>query len=95
LVSTGHFHFGGINNYREKKGALVTLVNYVAHPPSVDFNPVFAPTVSISSAVLDADIIISMPRFKTHGLTIITGAIKNSYGPQYVPPQLNNHEAPS
>ena len=46
----------------------------------VDFNPVFAPTVSISSAVLDADIIISMPKFKTHGLTIITGAIKNSYG---------------
>jgi uncharacterized protein (DUF362 family)/Pyruvate/2-oxoacid:ferredoxin oxidoreductase delta subunit len=46
----------------------------------VDFNPAFAPTVSISSAVLDADIIISMPKFKTHGLTIITGAIKNSYG---------------
>ena len=47
---------------------------------NVDFNPAFAPTVSISSAVLDADIIISMPKFKTHGLTIITGAIKNSYG---------------
>ena len=46
----------------------------------VDFNPAFAPTVSISGAVLDADIIISMPKFKTHGLTIITGAIKNSYG---------------
>jgi uncharacterized protein (DUF362 family)/NAD-dependent dihydropyrimidine dehydrogenase PreA subunit len=47
---------------------------------SVDFNPSFASTVSISSAVLDADIIISMPKFKTHGLTVITGAIKNSYG---------------
>ena len=46
----------------------------------VDFNPVFASTVSISAAILDADIIISMPKFKTHGLTIITGAIKNSYG---------------
>jgi uncharacterized protein (DUF362 family)/Pyruvate/2-oxoacid:ferredoxin oxidoreductase delta subunit len=46
----------------------------------VAFNPAFAPTLSISGAVLDADIIISMPKFKTHGLTVITGAIKNSYG---------------
>ena len=29
---------------------------------------------------MDADIIISLPKFKTHGLTVITGAIKNSYG---------------
>jgi uncharacterized protein (DUF362 family)/Pyruvate/2-oxoacid:ferredoxin oxidoreductase delta subunit len=46
----------------------------------VDFNPAFAPTVSISSAILDADVVISLPKFKTHGLTVITGAIKNSYG---------------
>jgi uncharacterized protein (DUF362 family)/ferredoxin len=46
----------------------------------VDFNPAFLPTVSVSRAVLDADIIISLPKFKTHGLTVITGAIKNSYG---------------
>ena len=29
---------------------------------------------------MDADVIISLPKFKTHGLTVITGAIKNSYG---------------
>jgi len=46
----------------------------------VDFNAEFMPTVSLSKIVLDADIIISMPKFKTHGLTVITGAIKNSYG---------------
>ncbi len=46
----------------------------------VDFNPDFMPTVSLSEIVLDADIIISLPKFKTHGLTVITGAIKNSYG---------------
>ena len=46
----------------------------------VDFNPVFLPSVSLSKAVVDADIIISLPKFKTHGLTVITGAIKNSYG---------------
>lgn len=44
------------------------------------FNPAYIPEVSVSQAVLDADIIISLPRFKTHGLTVISGAIKNSYG---------------
>lgn len=46
----------------------------------VDFNPDFMSTVSLSRIVLDADIIVSLPKFKTHGLTVITGAIKNSYG---------------
>jgi uncharacterized protein (DUF362 family)/NAD-dependent dihydropyrimidine dehydrogenase PreA subunit len=44
------------------------------------FNPEFMPFVSVSQAVLDADIVISVPKFKTHGLTVLTGAIKNSYG---------------
>lgn len=47
---------------------------------TVDFDSAFASTVSLSRAVLEADIIISMPKFKTHGLTVLTGAIKNSYG---------------
>jgi uncharacterized protein (DUF362 family) len=46
----------------------------------VDFNPNFMSTVGVSRIVLEADIIISLPKFKTHGLTVITGAIKNSYG---------------
>jgi ferredoxin len=46
----------------------------------VDFNPDFISAVNISRIVLDADIIISLPKFKTHGLTVMTGAIKNSYG---------------
>jgi hypothetical protein len=46
----------------------------------IDFNAEYMPTVSLSQAVLDADIIISLPKFKTHGLTVMTGAIKNSYG---------------
>ena len=46
----------------------------------VAFNPDFMPALSLSRIVRDADIIISLPKFKTHGLTVITGAIKNSYG---------------
>jgi uncharacterized protein (DUF362 family)/NAD-dependent dihydropyrimidine dehydrogenase PreA subunit len=46
----------------------------------IPFNPEFMPSVSVSQAILDADIVISLPKFKTHGLTVISGAIKNSYG---------------
>jgi uncharacterized protein (DUF362 family)/Pyruvate/2-oxoacid:ferredoxin oxidoreductase delta subunit len=46
----------------------------------VVFNTDFMPEVSLSGIVLDADIIISLPKFKTHGLTVMTGAIKNSFG---------------
>jgi uncharacterized protein (DUF362 family)/NAD-dependent dihydropyrimidine dehydrogenase PreA subunit len=46
----------------------------------MDFKPEFMPAVSVSKIAMDADIIISLPKFKTHGLTVISGAIKNSYG---------------
>jgi len=47
---------------------------------NVGFNTAFLPTVNISRIVLEADIIVSLPKFKTHGLTTLSGAIKNSYG---------------
>ncbi|WP_440945542.1 DUF362 domain-containing protein [Methanosarcina sp. T3] len=34
----------------------------------------------ISKAVLDADVIISLPKLKTHELTLYTGAVKNFFG---------------
>jgi uncharacterized protein (DUF362 family)/NAD-dependent dihydropyrimidine dehydrogenase PreA subunit len=46
----------------------------------VPFNPDLLPTVSVSRVVLETDVLISLPKFKTHGLTVMTGAIKNSYG---------------
>jgi uncharacterized protein (DUF362 family)/NAD-dependent dihydropyrimidine dehydrogenase PreA subunit len=54
--------------------------NIGADGRKLPFNPDFLPELSISRAALDADVIISLPKFKTHGLTVITGAIKNSYG---------------
>lgn len=47
---------------------------------SMDFNPEFMAGISISKAIMEADVLISLPKFKTHGLTVLTGAIKNSYG---------------
>lgn len=40
----------------------------------------YAPTLELSEAVLDAEVVISLPKFKTHGLTILTGAVKNCFG---------------
>ncbi|MBN2160316.1 MAG: DUF362 domain-containing protein [Spirochaetes bacterium] len=36
--------------------------------------------VMVAGDVLDADIIINLPKLKTHGLTFYTGAIKNCFG---------------
>ena len=36
--------------------------------------------VGVSRAIMDADVIISLPKLKTHGLTRLSGAVKNSYG---------------
>jgi uncharacterized protein (DUF362 family)/Pyruvate/2-oxoacid:ferredoxin oxidoreductase delta subunit len=44
------------------------------------FNADFKETVNVSAAIMQADVVISLPKFKTHGLTVISGAIKNSYG---------------
>jgi uncharacterized protein (DUF362 family)/NAD-dependent dihydropyrimidine dehydrogenase PreA subunit len=34
----------------------------------------------LANGVLDADGVVSLPKFKTHGLTRITGAVKNQFG---------------
>ena len=55
-------------------------VNITRSPVSVPVSSRFIQETSISSQVLDCDVLISMPKFKTHVSTIITGAIKNSFG---------------
>jgi len=80
----GVFCYGANEETFKKTGLMEAAKGYYQNigydSEKVDFNPDFTPTVSISRAVLEADIVISLPKFKTHGLTIITGAIKNSYG---------------
>lgn len=34
----------------------------------------------IASAAFDADVLLNLPKFKTHGLTYMTGAVKNLFG---------------
>ena len=80
----GLFNYGANEESFEKTGLMSAAKDYYENigndSVKVDFNPDFMPTVSISRSVIEADIIISLPKFKTHGLTVMTGAIKNSYG---------------
>jgi uncharacterized protein (DUF362 family)/Pyruvate/2-oxoacid:ferredoxin oxidoreductase delta subunit len=80
----GLFNYGANEESFQKTGLMEAAKGYYLNigndSKKVAFNPAFAPVVSVSQAVLDADIIISLPKFKTHGLTVMTGCIKNSYG---------------
>jgi len=80
----GIFSYGVNEESFKKTGLMEAAKGYYENigndSQKVDFNPEYMAQVSISRAVLEADIIISLPKFKTHGLTVMTGAIKNSYG---------------
>ena len=80
----GLFSYGANEQSFRKTGLLKASKGYYQNIGNesdiVDFNKDYMPNVSLSRAVLNADIIISLPKFKTHGLTVMTGAIKNSYG---------------
>lgn len=80
----GLFNYGANEESFKKTGLMDAAKGYYLNigedSQKVDFNPDFMSSVSISRIVLDADIIISLPKFKTHGLTVMTAAIKNSYG---------------
>jgi uncharacterized protein (DUF362 family)/Pyruvate/2-oxoacid:ferredoxin oxidoreductase delta subunit len=80
----GLFDYGANEASFQQTGLMAAAKGYYQNigndSVQVDFNPDFMPQVSLSRIVLEADVIISLPKFKTHGLTVITGAIKNSYG---------------
>jgi len=54
--------------------------NISQEPLTINLNSKYAEKVVISKTIIDVDILISIPKFKTHSLTQITGAIKNSFG---------------
>lgn len=80
----GLFGYGANEETFERTGLMEASKGYYQNigneSRKVVFNPDYMADVSLSSIVLDADCIISLPKFKTHGLTVITGGIKNSYG---------------
>ena len=89
----GLFNYGANEESFRKTGLMAAAAgcyrNIGNDAVKVAFDPAFMPNVSISRAVHEADIVISLPKFKTHGLTVLTGGIKNSYG--YLPGAQKAH----
>lgn len=56
------------------------FVNISKSCKMVKLNSRFVKEVNVSTAILEADILINLPRFKTHGYAGISGAIKNMFG---------------
>ena len=56
------------------------FVNLGKEPLKVNVDSKYIDEITISRQVIDCDVLISLPKFKTHSLTVITGAVKNSYG---------------
>jgi uncharacterized protein (DUF362 family)/Pyruvate/2-oxoacid:ferredoxin oxidoreductase delta subunit len=80
----GLFNYGDNENSFEKTGLMTAAKGYYKNlgdtTQHLAFNTDFMPEVGVSKEIMDADVLISLPKFKTHGLTVMTGAIKNSYG---------------
>ncbi len=71
----------GIKEAAEKAGGRIVSFQEkgIVNVPSPSQNQRIS-SITVSKAVLDADIVINLPKLKTHGLTKYTGAIKNLFG---------------
>jgi len=79
--------FGGARRAAESCGLMEVAQRYgVAFDPFESFVSAPVPERSlvgrfdVATAALEADVLISLPRLKTHGMTSYTGAIKNQFG---------------
>ena len=65
---------------RLKEAAGVYYRNFNKKLAVVELEKPFRRKVAVLKDVIDADVYISVPKMKTHGLTMISGAVKNNYG---------------
>jgi uncharacterized protein (DUF362 family)/NAD-dependent dihydropyrimidine dehydrogenase PreA subunit len=54
--------------------------NYNKNLAVVELKKPFKRKVAVLRDILEADVYISVPKMKTHGLTMISGSVKNNYG---------------
>jgi len=82
--NSGMTQYGANEEAAARSGILDAAGKYFrnigASPVRVGLHSPYAHDVAISKEILDCDVLISLPKFKTHTLTMISGAIKNSYG---------------
>ena len=63
--------------YEAAEGA---FVNVARDTVQRELKSKFMPSIVVSRAMMEADVLVSVPKLKTHSLTILTGAVKNSFG---------------
>lgn len=56
------------------------FINLGGNPVRCDLSSRVIDHVMIAQEVLSADLVINLPKLKTHGLTFFTGAVKNTFG---------------
>jgi uncharacterized protein (DUF362 family)/Pyruvate/2-oxoacid:ferredoxin oxidoreductase delta subunit len=82
--NSGMTGYGDNERVAAKTGAMDAARDYYhnlgRNPVRVPLHNPYATEVTISGEVLECDVLVSLPKFKTHTLTMLTGAIKNSYG---------------
>jgi uncharacterized protein (DUF362 family)/Pyruvate/2-oxoacid:ferredoxin oxidoreductase delta subunit len=82
--NSGMTGYGENDRVAAKTGMLDVAGKYYRNlgtrPVRVELHNPYAPEVTISGEVRECDVLVSLPKFKTHTLTTITCAIKNSYG---------------
>ncbi len=73
-----------VRSAAETAGFLPLLEPYFkdvsAESRAVEVNSTLRASVPVSTAFLDADILINVPKFKTHPMVGVTGCIKNMFG---------------
>jgi len=65
---------------RQKEAAGPYYRNLNRHMTVVQMKEPFKRKIALLRDVMEADVYISVPKMKTHGLTMISGAMKNNYG---------------
>ena len=65
---------------RLKEAAGPYYRNFNQNLTVIELEKPFTRKVAVLKDVLDADVYLSVPKMKTHGLTMLSGAVKNNYG---------------
>jgi len=82
--SVGTESYGNSGHIFEKTGlaeaASPYYRNFSLNLDLVSLQEPFPRKVAVLKDILDADVHISLPKMKTHGLTMISGGVKNNYG---------------
>jgi len=54
--------------------------NIAINTSLVSLGSKFTDSIAVSRDILEADLLINVPKMKTHSLTVVTGAVKNMFG---------------